>query len=408
MGERSSSGWRNRSEVVTVSVRTPLLLSLLLALGCNQIKALVAGSEKEAKEKPTAEAAATKADGGHGGERAEGEKAAEDTKPAGDAHAANDGHEPASKEPGKKAASRKAGKAAEDSEQRSDERPKAATASQRFGLPFAHEASPTEPLAKARGFLAEVLGANLTHVAKGRPHFAPFIDAESPRATVLACADSRVQASAWDQTPENDDFTIRNIGNQVGNALGSLEYGVEQLHTPLLLIVGHTGCTAIRAALTKPPGLSQAILAELAPLKLPSARKGASSEAAMTEGVLANINAQVATATQHFSDLVHSGELTVVGGVYDFRNELGKGFGKLQIINVNTNTDPARVESFLKAVQASPGTAGGKPGEPTVEDRVKKILDRAQRAFPPSRRPDVSVSSVELGPDDTGGGKHAR
>ncbi|MEY2937321.1 MAG: hypothetical protein RL033_8070, partial [Pseudomonadota bacterium] len=174
----------------------------------------------------------------------------------------------------------------------------------------------------------------------------------------------------------------------------------------LLFIVGHTGCGAVKAALTKPAGLSEPILGELAPLKLPPTRKGASAEAAMTDAVLANINAQVATATQHFSDLVHSGELTVVGAVYDFRNELGKGFGKLQIINVNTNSDPARVEAFLKAVQASPGVAGGKPGEETAEDRVKKILERAQRAFPPNKRPNVTVSSAEIAPEDRTSAAH--
>lgn len=391
---------------VTVSVRPSLLLALLLALGCNQIHALL-GGEKEKKEKPSAEAAAkAEGDSENGAEKPSAEKGESAEKKADDPHAAAaDGQEPAKKDASKKSAGKKAGNDAAEGEHGSEASGKG-EASQRFGLPFAYEASPAEPLARARGFLAEVLGANLTQVAKGRPHFAPFVDSEAPRATVLACADSRVQASAWDQTPENDDFTIRNLGNQVPAALGSIEYGVQQLHTPLLLVVGHTGCTAVKAALTKPAGLSEPILAELQPLRLPPTRKGASAEAAMTDAVIANINAQVATATKHFSDSVHSGELTVVGAVYDFRNELGKGFGKLQIINVNTNTDPARVESFLKAVQASPGIAGGKPAEPSVEDRVKKILDRAQRAFPPGRRPDVTVSSVELSPHDHGDAKH--
>ena len=95
----------------------------------------------------------------------------------------------------------------------------------RYGVPFAWESSPNEPLAKARGFLADVLRANQANVALGRPHFTPFADGQTPRATVLSCADSRVQASAWDLTPENDDFTVRNIGNQVSNALGAQPTG---------------------------------------------------------------------------------------------------------------------------------------------------------------------------------------
>lgn len=383
---------------MTVSFRPPLLLALLLALGCNQIRALVGDGEKGKQEKPAGEAAAATAEGTAGAEKSGAEAVNGATAMTDDARSAG------ADEPARTGKSR-GKKADKDAAERApgNDAPGKAEASQRFGLPFAYETSPAEPLARARGFLAEVLGANLTQVAKGRPHFAPFLESEAPRATVVTCADSRVQASAWDQTPENDDFTVRNLGNQVAPALGSIEYGVEQLHTPLLLIVGHTGCTAVKAALTKPAGLSEPILAELEPLKLPPTRKGASADAALTDAVLANVNAQVATATKHFSGFVHSGELTVVGAVYDFRNELGKGFGKLQIVNVNTNIDPTRVESFLKAVQASAGSASGKPAEASVEDRVKKILDRAQRALPRGRRADVTVSSVELGAHEGGG-----
>jgi carbonic anhydrase len=294
-------------------------------------------------------------------------------------------------------------------------------------VPFAWEASPNEPLAQARGFLAEALRANQAQVALGRPHFIPFVDSQSPRATVITCADSRVQSNAWDQTPENDDFTIRNIGNQVSNALGSVEYGIEHLHTPLLLVLGHTGCGAVKAALGKTDELSPAIRQELAALKLPPVRKDAKPEEAWTEAVKSNVDAQVQLATEHFAELVHSGELTVVGAVYDFRNELGKGYGRLQVINVNTNTDQSRIEAFLKAVQGAPGSAGlsgalsgARPGLPlipgvpsaavtlngkpvthneTMEERVKRIVERAQRALPRTKRPSVTVSSSEAAPE---------
>src|SRR5688572_25268583 len=116
----------------------------------------------------------------------------------------------------------------------------------RYGVPFAWETSPEEPLARARKFMAEVLAANATFMGQGRDHFTPFAEGEKPRATVLACADSRVQPGAWDSSPENDDYTVRNLGNQLETSLGSVEYGVEHLHTPVLLIIGHTGCEAVK------------------------------------------------------------------------------------------------------------------------------------------------------------------
>ena len=119
----------------------------------------------------------------------------------------------------------------------------------KYDVPFAWEASKTEPLAKTRVFLAEMLADNDSYRQKGDKYFRAFVKAQTLRATVVSCADSRVHSHAWDQTPDNDDFVIRNIGNQVKNAHGSVEYGIEHLKTPLLIIVGHTGCGTVKAAL---------------------------------------------------------------------------------------------------------------------------------------------------------------
>ena len=43
-------------------------------------------------------------------------------------------------------------------------------------------------------------------------------------------------------------FSIRNIGNQIVTSEGSVDYGVRVLKTPYLMVVGHSGCGAIKAA----------------------------------------------------------------------------------------------------------------------------------------------------------------
>jgi carbonic anhydrase len=252
----------------------------------------------------------------------------------------------------------------------------------RFGVPFAWEASPDEPLAKARAFMNEVLRANGGLVSLGREHFAPFLTAQHPRATVLACADSRVQANAWDSTPEDDDFTVRNIGNQVETSLGSVEYGIEHLHTPVLLVVGHTGCGAVKAALGKLDGLAAPIAKELTPLKLPPPRAGATPDQIWADAVVANVHAQVALALEHFGPFVNSGELTVIGAVYDLKNDLGKGFGRLHLVDINTNVEPARIDAFVRAIQSAPSTKKGEPalGEMLATDPLRSISDARVRA----------------------------
>jgi carbonic anhydrase len=269
--------------------------------------------------------------------------------------------------------------------------------SSRYGVPFAWEISPEEPLAKARTFLAEVLRANETFMTQGKSHFTPFADAETPRATVLTCSDSRVQAQAWDGNPENDDYTVRNLGNQLSTALGSVEYGIDRLHTPVLLIIGHSGCEAIRAALDKKAKGKGPIADELSHLELPEHhRHGRESEewSALTKAVVANVDAQVADAVAHFAPYVQSGELTVVGAVYDFQNEFGDGHGRVRLVNVNSNIEPSRIEAFQTAIKAGDKSPAPAFGQRRQQTPVAALIDRTGRPLPGGPRATINAVNV--------------
>jgi carbonic anhydrase len=280
----------------------------------------------------------------------------------------------------------------------------------RYGVPFAWEISPEEPLAKARTFMAEVLKANETFMKQGRAFFTPFAEAETPRATVLTCSDSRVQAAAWDSSPDNDGYTVRNLGNQLATSLGSVQYGIDRLHTPVLLIIGHTGCAAIESVLDKKGKGKGPIADELSKLVLPERhRHGREGEewSTLTKAVVANVDAQVADAVAHFAPSVQSGELTVVGAVYDFQNELDDGYGRLRLVNVNSNIDPSRVEAFQAAVKASdkskmtPSLGQRRPQNPQSpsQDPLSAVIDRSGRPLPGGPRATIDAVSI-LGSGD--------
>lgn len=73
-------------------------------------------------------------------------------------------------------------------------------------------------------------------------------DGQEPFATVLACSDSRVPVEVIFDRGIGDLFVIRVAGNVAGNSeLASLEYGVTHLHTPLLVVLGHSHCGAVTA-----------------------------------------------------------------------------------------------------------------------------------------------------------------
>ena len=77
-----------------------------------------------------------------------------------------------------------------------------------------------------------------------------FENGQRPFACVITCADSRVVPEHVFMTGLGELFVIRVAGNVVGPIeLASAVYACEHLHTRLLLVLGHTHCGAIKAAL---------------------------------------------------------------------------------------------------------------------------------------------------------------
>ncbi|MDD2265358.1 carbonic anhydrase [Sulfuricurvum sp.] len=121
----------------------------------------------------------------------------------------------------------------------------------------------------AQKMFADVISQNDYYVNhSGSTFFEKLKNGQHPRATVIGCSDSRFQSISLDATPENDLFMIRNIGNQFGSNMGSVEYGVRHLNTPLLIIVGHSRCGAIKAALSDYSAEGPHIIQELDSLSL--------------------------------------------------------------------------------------------------------------------------------------------
>lgn len=184
--------------------------------------------------------------------------------------------------------------------------------------------------------------------SKSRTFFQTFAEHQQPRVTLVGCSDSRFQMGAVDGTPENDIFVVRNIGNQFSSNPGSIEYGVRHLHTPLLIILGHTRCGAIKAAMSDYSAESLYIKKEVDSLSLSikKAKNGANEHEKWLNAVLSNIHQQVADATAAFAHEVNDDKLTIVGMVYDFANDLREGYGAIKIVNVNGETDMAKVRKM--------------------------------------------------------------
>jgi carbonic anhydrase len=212
------------------------------------------------------------------------------------------------------------------------------------------QADPAVPLAKserdqAKAIVRHVLEANEAFIKSVTPdYFTPFLHGQKPLATVVTCADSRLHTHALDLDPDGDLFLVRNIGNQVSTAEGSVEYGVRHLHTPVLFIIGHSSCGAVEAAMADYSGLEPAITRELKTIKVIGSNPD--DDAQVKESVEANVNHQISYALRKFASEIKEGRLTVIGGVYDFRNDYHQGNGRLVLINVNGKTNPAAIRKM--------------------------------------------------------------
>lgn len=147
---------------------------------------------------------------------------------------------------------------------------------------------------------------------------------QHPHAEILSCADSRVPPEIIFDQGLGDLFVVRVAGNVASDTeIGSLEYGAEHLHIPLLVVLGHESCGAVTAALQ---GGAEAHIATLVNLIKPAVEKSrGQSGDPVANAVRANVQLvvqQLRASTPVLSELVAHGKLKIVGGVYSL--ETGK------------------------------------------------------------------------------------
>jgi carbonic anhydrase len=149
--------------------------------------------------------------------------------------------------------------------------------------------------------------------------------AQYPIAAILGCADSRVGPEfVFDQGP-GELFVVRVAGNVLSaTGIASLEYATQVLGVPLVLVLGHSNCGAVAAAIksmqdgTPLPGHLPELIAEIAPAV--TATKSAPEADRLSAAIAENVRLTVqrtSSTTPLLSEMVSSGKIKVAGGVYD-------------------------------------------------------------------------------------------
>ena len=143
---------------------------------------------------------------------------------------------------------------------------------------------------------------------------------QHPFAAIVACSDSRVSPEIIFDQGLGDLFVVRTAGNHIDAVgLASIEYAVEHLGVPLVLVLGHSRCGAAGAAVKQDTagGRPSAIVSALAPAVERAKRLAGDLADNVSRENVRVITARLRSAEPILKNLVDSGRLTIDGAFHD-------------------------------------------------------------------------------------------
>ncbi len=161
------------------------------------------------------------------------------------------------------------------------------------------------------------------HPGQSAQHRALLAAAQRPTAVVFGCADSRVAAEIIFDQGLGDMFVVRTAGHVLDSAvLGSIEFAVTELGVPLIVVLGHDSCGAVKATLAAlddgqvPGGYVRDIVERVTPSILLGRREGLTRVDEFEARHVLETGAQLMARSTVISEGVAAGTLAIVGLTY--------------------------------------------------------------------------------------------
>jgi len=161
------------------------------------------------------------------------------------------------------------------------------------------------------------------HPSQSVAHRASLAAGQKPTAVVFGCADSRVAAELIFDQGLGDVFVVRTAGQAIDSAvLGSIEFAVTVLNVPLIVVLGHDSCGAVKAALGAldegaiPAGFVRDVVERVAPSILLGRRDGLSRVDEFEERHVQETVAQLVSRSAAIAQRVDAGTLALAGVTY--------------------------------------------------------------------------------------------
>lgn len=177
------------------------------------------------------------------------------------------------------------------------------------------------------------------HPNQDSAHRESLVHQQNPFAVIFGCSDSRLAAEIIFDLGLGDAFVVRTAGQVIDlSVLGSIEYSIEVLGVPLIVVLGHDNCGAITATQDAidsgemPGGFLRNLVERITPSVLASRRDGGQGvNDYMVEHIKQTAN-RLAEASRIISTAVDRKEVTIVGLAYrldEGRAELVNSLGEL-------------------------------------------------------------------------------
>lgn len=188
--------------------------------------------------------------------------------------------------------------------------------------------TPDQALARLKNGNADFLAGRSRLATGDGKRRLELASTQTPFAVLVGCSDSRVPPEVLFGSGLGELFIVRNAGNTVDTvALGSVEYGTLVLGAPLVVVLGHERCGAVKAAVevvehnTNFPGSIGQMIEPIIPAVL-EARAGhsGSKEALLDAAVRENVRRivrRLRTGEPSFMKPLRDGALKIVGAHYD-------------------------------------------------------------------------------------------
>src|SRR5881296_87293 len=180
--------------------------------------------------------------------------------------------------------------------------------------------APADAISKLKDGNGRYTSGNLQHPGQTAERRTELAKTQHPFATIVSCSDSRVPPEIVFDQGLGDLFIVRVAGNVLNDeGLGSIEYGVEILGARLIVVLGHSSCGAVDAAMKtvaakgKAPGHIQSLVTAIKPV-VDSTPKGDLDM--MIKANVKHVADALRSSTPILKARVDSGDVQVIGGYY--------------------------------------------------------------------------------------------